>query len=97
MDLGDTRRRVQPVPGLSEAHEVHHVRTHRKCRAIGDHGEETFGVGHRPSEQFASGVDRDHVRVPGDERSRGDPGSGAHVEHADTGKRTEREEHPIRV
>ena len=56
MDLSDTCGRVQPVPGLGEAHEVHHVRTHGKRRTAGDNGDETSGVRRRPAEQFTAGI-----------------------------------------
>ena len=85
------------MPGLSKAHEVHCVRSHRKCSAIGDDGDEICGVRGRSTKEFAAGIDCDDVRVPGDECSRGDPGSGADVEHSDPGERPKHVEHLIRI
>ncbi len=55
------------MPGLSKAHEVHCVRSHRKRRAVGDDSDQTRGVCRRSTKEFATGIDRNHVRVPGDE------------------------------
>jgi hypothetical protein len=49
------------------------------------------------AQYFTTGIDRDHIRVPDDERSRGDPGSGTHVEHLQSVDRTERVEHLVGI
>lgn len=72
-------------------------RIHGKRGAVGDDGTEIAGVRLRASQYFSAGIDRDHVRVPGDERSAGDPGSGTHVEHAEPGEWTERVEDLLRI